>query len=149
MAAADCARALLPPSTRNAELPRMKLRLRIGNMRSSPQSCFLLRRVCGLFGRASIHSAAKSLPLWKGSSAPHQSDAGPAGKTSLRLRPALKHRLEIRAGALRFEPGGFGQIAEPEIAVDQAGAMMVPGRDIGGGERFGIGFAFVAQGIVP
>jgi len=35
------------------------------------------------------------------------------------LHPAFEHRLEIRAGTLRFEPGGFGCVAKAEIAVDQ------------------------------
>jgi hypothetical protein len=31
----------------------------------------------------------------------------------------LQQRLEIRAGALHFAPGGFGGVAEVEITVDQ------------------------------
>src|SRR4051812_5217206 len=62
---------------------------------------------------------------------------------------AFEHRPKIGAGALRLDPRGLGSLAEAEIAVDQAGTMMVLGGDTGGGKRVGIGLALVAQRIEP
>jgi hypothetical protein len=44
----------------------------------------------------------------------------------------LQQRLEIRPDALRFAFGGLGRLAETEIAVDQAEAVVIAGRNAGG-----------------
>src|SRR5439155_25015518 len=51
------------------------------------------------------------------------------------LGAALEQRPEIGARALRLAPRGFRGVAEAEISVDQAGAMMVLCGDACGGER--------------
>ena len=61
----------------------------------------------------------------------------------------FKQRLEIGARALRLAPRGFRGIAEAEISVDQASALIVPCGGACGGKRVGIGLAIVAQGIEP
>src|SRR5258705_11055862 len=65
------------------------------------------------------------------------------------LSPPFEQRLEIGARALCLDPRGLRRFAEAEIAVDQAGAMIISGRDAGGGKRVGIGLALVAQRIEP
>ena len=67
----------------------------------------------------------------------------------VRLSTPLQHGPEIGTGALRLAPRGFRRIAETEIAVDQAGAMMILRGDTGRSQRVGIGLALVAQGIEP
>src|SRR5581483_239843 len=62
---------------------------------------------------------------------------------------AMQQRLEIGPCTLRLRARDLGRLAQPEIAMDQAFATVVPGRDVGGFERGGIGNALVAQRVVP
>ena len=65
------------------------------------------------------------------------------------LRALFQQRLEIRPRALRFALGGLGGLAEAEIAVDEAEAVVIAGRHAGGGKRVGVGLALVAERIEP
>ena len=47
-------------------------------------------------------------------------------------RTLFQQRLEIRPRALRLALGGLGGFAEAEIAVDEAEAVVIAGRDAGG-----------------
>src|SRR3954447_5690328 len=67
----------------------------------------------------------------------------------LASNPAREQRLEIGAGTLRLGAGNFGGVAEAEIAVDEAGALMMLDPYAGSLQRPRIGCAFVAQRIEP
>ena len=67
----------------------------------------------------------------------------------MRLRTPFKQGLEIGARAFRLAPRGFRRFAHAKITVDQARALMMPGRDPCRRQRVGISLALVAQGIEP
>ena len=70
------------------------------------------------------------------------------GKLNTLCAP-FQQGLKIGARALRLAPGGFRRVAEAEIAVYQASAMMILRRDASGGKRVGIGLTLIAQRIEP
>src|ERR1700730_10947797 len=67
----------------------------------------------------------------------------------LPLDASLQQDLEVRPRFLRLGPRHVGRVAKAEIAMDQALALVIPGRNARLRQNSGIGRAFIAQRIEP
>src|SRR6266478_9046756 len=113
-------------------------------------SCaFPARESLERFGSVGISAGLYSACTRAGARAPAVCRASASMQKPNVLSTPFEQRLEIGAGALRLVPRGFRGVAEAEITVDQASAMMVLRHDACGSKRVGIGLALIAQGIEP